>query len=336
MAFVEQRGFTENLPESLLSMSSPPIAFEPHPEADTRAPLRAAGPGMLHTVTPALAVAAVYCLTAWAGMRLPFPGTQVSALWLGNAILLATLLLVPRRQWWMYLLFCFAARLLVSLPVREPSTIAAVIQYAANCSTALVGALVLPAIVPGLRRIDCLRTALALILVGGVLAPLSSSVLLSTLLGFLNHDDTFWLTTLARTLTNSFAILTIVPIALHAAAWIRGTEHSVRPARVLEASLLAVSLITLGTLGLIVPNAAIEHSAAFLYLPFALLLWAAVRFGVAGSAASALLLGILAICGQLYQIGPFLTESPNQSAISVSLFLVLISMTMLLLPAALE
>ena len=336
MAFVEQRGFTENLPESLLSMSSPPIAFEPHPEADTRAPLRAAGPGMLHTVTPALAVAAVYCLTAWAGMRLPFPGTQVSALWLGNAILLATLLLVPRRQWWMYLLFCFAARLLVSLPVREPSTIAAVIQYAANCSTALVGALVLPAIVPGLRRIDCLRTALALILVGGVLAPLSSSVLLSTLLGFLNHDDTFWLTTLARTLTNSFAILTIVPIALHAAAWIRGAEHSVRPARVLEAGLLAVSLFTLGTLGLIAPNAAIEHSAAFLYLPFALLLWAAVRFGVAGSAASALLLGILAICGQLYQIGPFVSESPNQSAISVSLFLVLISMTMLLLPAALE
>src|SRR5580704_17077577 len=79
-----------------------------------------------------------------------------------------------------------------------------------------------------------------------------------------------------------------------------------------------------------------EHSAAMLYAPFAVLLWTSVRFGVSGSCASVLILGILAIVGMLNQTGPFVAPGPYQSAISLLLFLVLTSMTMLLLCSALE
>jgi signal transduction histidine kinase/integral membrane sensor domain MASE1 len=294
------------------------------------------GADTLHALTPAVLVAIVYGLTAWVGVRLQFPGAGVSMLWLGNAVMLAALLLAPRRQWWLYLLLCLPAHLLVLLPGDEVSALRALVQYAVNCTTALIGALALTAVAPDLYRIERVRSAVALILLGGLLAPLSTSLLLATALVVLDLSQTFWLTTYARTATNSFAILTVVPLVLHAAAWARNAEHSLPPARATEAGLLTVGLLTLGSLGFIAPQFAIEHSAAVLYAPFAVLLLAAVRFGVAGSCASMLLLGTLSIFGLLGPSGAYVGESPNQSAISVTLFLVLTSASMLLLPAALE
>jgi PAS domain S-box-containing protein len=325
--------------QQLLNVLSAATGLEADQEAGehlSSGPARTRGTSSVGAVTPALAVAAAYWLAGWVGIRHPFPDAGVSALWAGNAVLLAALLLAPRSDWWLYLLFSFAAHLLLLPPGDEASAIRATVWYALNCATALIGALTLVAVVPDLRRIDRVRTAVALILLGGLLAPLSTSVLLSTALGVLDHSKSFWLTTMARTLTNSFAILTIVPLTLQAAAWARSENHSILPARPAEAGLLGVSLITLGSLGFIAPQFAIEHSAAVLYAPFAALLWAAVRFGVTGSCASVLFLGILSILGLLNQTGAYVGESPNQSAISVSLFLVLTCMSMLLLPAALE
>ena len=284
----------------------------------------------------ALVVAGAYWLTGWVALRLPFPGTSISALWLPNSVLLAALLLARRRDWWIYLLLCLPVQLALERTADDIWVTRALIHYVVNCATALIGALALAAIVPQLRRVERVRTGVALVLIGGVLAPLSTSVLFSISLVVVDHSPTFWLTTIARTLTNSFATLNVVPLVLHAVAWVRQGDHSVSPARAAEGSLLAVSLLTLGVLAFIAPQAVSEHSSALLYAPFAVLLWASVRFGVSGSCASVLILGFLAIVGLLNQTGPFVAPGPYQSAISLLLFLVLTSMTMLLLSAALE
>ena len=297
---------------------------------------RGRGAEILRAAGPALAVAALYGLAAWIGVRARFPGAGLSVLWLGNALLLGVLLLTQRRDWWLYLLLCLPAHLLAVLPADDLATVRALISFAANCATALIGALALSAVVPDLQRIDRVRTAVALILIGGLLAPLFTSVLLAAAFIVLDHGQSFWLTMSARSLTNAFAILTLVPLILHANAWVRRRDRSFLPARAAEGGLLAVSLCTLGILGFIAPQAANEHSAVLLYAPFAVLLWAAVRFGVSGACAAVLTLGALAISGLLHQTGPFVSEGPMQSAVSLLLFLVLTAMTMLLLPAALE
>ena len=60
---------------------------------------------LARTLLAAAAVAVSYAATAWLGHAYIFPGARVSALWLPNAILLAALLLAPRRDWWIYLAF---------------------------------------------------------------------------------------------------------------------------------------------------------------------------------------------------------------------------------------
>ena len=208
---------------------------------------------LARTLLAAAAVAVSYAATAWLGHAYIFPGARVSALWLPNAILLAALLLAPRRDWWIYLAFVLCAHflvlpLLVSLPPDR-----AVIGYVGNCATALVGALALSAFVPDIRRIDSLRTAIAFVLLAGVFAPLCTSLLVAAAAVAAGISMTFWWTTIARSLSNAFAILTVMPLILHGTAWLRRGDGTIHSARATEASVLAIALATLGILAFVAP-----------------------------------------------------------------------------------
>jgi PAS domain S-box-containing protein len=284
----------------------------------------------------AAGVAALYAATAWLGMAYIFPGARVSALWFPNAILLAALLLTRRRDWWIYLAFVLLAHflilpLLVSLPPDR-----AVIGYVGNCATALVGALALAAFVPGIRRIDSLRTAVAFILLAGIFAPLCTSLLVAAAAVAVGLTTTFWWTTIARSLSNAFAILTVVPLMLHGAAWLRLRDRTIHSARATEASVLAIALATLGILSFVAPDRYDDFSPALLYAPFAILVWGTVRFGVPGACGPVLLLGVLATWGALNQTGPFAAHSPADNTLALLVFLVITSGSLLLLAAVFE
>jgi PAS domain S-box-containing protein len=287
-------------------------------------------------VGAATCVAVAYYLTARLGKELRLPATHVSVLWLPNSIVLSTLLLARRRHWWLYLALLLPAHLLAIQPDSETATIRAAIQYLANCATALMGASALLAIVPRFYRFERLRTAAAFILIAGILVPLSTSVLLAAALVLLDGSGPFWLTAAVRTLTNSFANLTVVPLVLHAAAWLRAGNRTIHAARAAEALLLTLSVTTFGYLGFLAPQRFGEHSVVLLYAPFAPLLWAAVRFRVVGSSASVLALAIVALWVALNQAGPFLPQFSGPNVVSLLLLLVLTATTLLLLPAALE
>jgi PAS domain S-box-containing protein len=260
----------------------------------------------------------------------------VSALWFPNAILLAALLLSRRREWWIYLAFVLAAHFLVlPLLVKLPPD-RAVIGYVGNCATAVVGALALSAFVPGIRRIDSLRTAITFILLAGIFAPLCTSLLVAAAAVAVGVSTTFWWTTIARSLTNAFAILTLVPLILHGAAWLREGNATIHSARGAEASVLTIALATLGILAFVAPDGYNNLSPALLYAPFAILVWGTVRFGVAGACGPVLLLGVLATWGALNQTGPFAAHSPADNTVALLLFLVITSGSLLLLAAVLE
>jgi len=79
-----------------------------------------------------------------------------------------------------------------------------------------------------------------------------------------------------------------------------------------------------------------ELPPALLYLPLPFLLWAAIRFGPKGSSAVFLLVSLFEIWAAIGGHGPFATQSPENNALSVQLFLILASMPLLFLPALIK
>ena len=281
----------------------------------------------------AACVAFAYYLGAVLGdaLALPFPPARM--FWISNAILLAALILSKRKDWWIYVGLTLPAHLLVQLNAAPLLVVA--IQYVVNCSTALIGAFALSALAPDTRRFDSLKSILVLIAFGAVLAPITTSVLLAAAFVALGVLEEFWIAAMARILTNSFAVLTLVPLIVHAAARIRATGRSLPALRAGETCLLVVTLATLGIMVFAAPVLDTAQSTALLYAPLPVLLWAAMRYGVVGACGSMLLLGALGLWGLSNESGPFISQSPVLDALSVILYLVVMSIPLLLLAAAL-
>jgi PAS domain S-box-containing protein len=288
---------------------------------------------MTRTLAAAVLVGLAYAATARLAAALIFPGARVSALWFPNAILLGALLLARRRDWWIYLALALPAHVLALLPIGL-TPVQALIGYVGNCVTAVLAALALAALVPDMQRIDRLRTAVIFVLVTGVLAPCCTSLLVAAATVASEVNTSFWWTATARWLSSAFAILTLVPLMLHGAAWLRRGNAAIPAARAAEASVLLVALATLGILTFVARDN--ELSPAMLYASFAILLWGTVRFGVPGACAPVLLLGVLATWGALNQEGPFAAHSSADNALALLLFLVITSGSLLLLAAVIE
>jgi PAS domain S-box-containing protein len=307
-----------------------------HTAQSARLTSRLFAPDTAGTLIAATAVAVAYAATARLGAVLVFPGASVSALWLPNAILLAALLLARRPTWWIYLVLVLPAHLLVQPLLVSVPPAHAVIGYVGNCCTALFGALVLRAVIPGRRPIDRIRTTVLFILLAGALVPVCTSAFVAAAAVALHVAATFWLTAVARTLSNAFAILTLVPLILYGASWVRQGCAPIRARSAAEAGLLVIALVAVANLAFVAPRSVTVFSSALLYAPFVLLLLAAVRFGVIGACGSVLILGVLATWGALNHSGPLVGQSPGEQVISLLLFLVLTSVSLLLLAAALE
>jgi PAS domain S-box-containing protein len=277
-----------------------------------------------------------YYATAQLGHALSLPGASVSALWFPNAVVLAALLLTARRFWWVCLLAVLPVHLLAQVPLADVSLRQISIQYVMNCSTALIAALAFLHFMTETSRFDQVRSTLLLVLFGGVLAPLSTSVVMAAAFLAFDVNDTFWLTASARALTNTFAILTLVPLVVHGADWLRSKHLEFRWQRTTEVCLMLLCVIGSGLIAFVLPRGSVGANAALLSVPLPALLWAAVRFGVVGISSSAILLGTLATWAAFGRHGPHSPSAIVQNTLSVVLFLVMTYVPLLLLATALE
>ena len=75
---------------------------------------------------------------------------------------------------------------------------------------------------------------------------------------------------------------------------------------------------------------------ALIYAPVPFLFWAAIRLGPLGTSASLLTVALFAVWGTIHGHGPFVTASPEESALSTQLFLIMLSITLLLLSSVVE
>jgi len=104
--------------------------------------------------------------------------------------------------------------------------------------------------------------------------------------------------------------------------------------RFLEAAALTVGLLV--TCALIFTHAFPQAHVpvVLLYAPFPFLLWAGVRFGPGGTAATLLVLALFSIWATIHAEPPFDTSSPRQNALLLQLFLLFTEIPMLTLGAA--
>ena len=290
-------------------------------------------PLLLRTIVAVGGFAVVHYLAALLGDNLIFPGTPVSVFWPASAVLLAALLVAPRRTWWLFVLAVLPGYLLIVVPRGIPPRVV-LIQLLGNCGLALLGAVVIHRLVGAPRRFDRLGAMALFILVGAVVIPVVMSGSVAGAFASIGWSRNFWLTWRVRSLSNALAVLTVTPLLIVLLDRIM-SRAPIRWRRIVEVAALLGTLTGIGFFLFATPAGA-GASPALLYVPLPFLLWATVRFGVGGVCVSVLALGGLSLWGAVRGYGPFLTQAPAENATSMLLFLNVAAASLLMLAALLE
>ena len=275
-----------------------------------------------------------YYLGSKLGFLLTFHPHPVSVLWPPNSILLAALVLTPVRTWWFLLLAALPAHCLSQIQSNVPPLMI-LCYFISNSCEALTGAGFLRWLCCGSVRFDSVRCVSYFCVFGGIVGPFLSSFLDA---GFVTLNQWgsggYWEIWRIRFFSNVLTALTFVPVII---SWFT-PRNTVRPRgnqwHYLEAALVFGGLVATCV-------AALYYEPPFakpviLYGPLPFLLWAALRFGARGSATAILTISCLAIWSAAHGHGPFTAESPEENALAIQLFLIVMAIPFLYLAAVIE
>ena len=273
-----------------------------------------------------------YYLGSQLGFTLTFQPHPVSVLWPPNSILLAALLLTPPRAWTILLLAALPAHIIVQLQSHIPVPMM-FCYFISNSCEALIGAVCIRYLVRGPVRFNSLRTTAIFCIFGALAGPFLSSFLDA---GFvkLNHWGTgqYWEIWQIRFFSNILTALTFAPAIL---VWFaRPVPRQMPFKRWREACLLFILLLGLC-------YAALYHEVPpadpVLYCGLVLLLlWAALRLGARGTLSATLVITFLTIWSAAHGHGPFTTDTPEENARSIQVFLIVMAIPFLFLTAGVE
>jgi signal transduction histidine kinase len=278
-----------------------------------------------------VAVAAVYLLTAKAGLRLTMVQANATPVWPPTGVALAALLLLGLRCWPGVLLGALAA----NATTAGTPLAAAVLIAGGNTLAGVAGAV-------GLRRlwrfdpaIRSWRDLRALLLFGVLATPLLSAsngtmqVLAFGMAGAAALADVWriWYS------GDALGILVVAPFLLVLGARGIGRLPSRRRVEgaVLAAATLAACLLVFGQ-----RPAATSLGAGLAFTVFPLVLWAAVRYGVAGAATTTLVVSAAAVVGTVLRQGPFAAQALHRQLPLLQLFIGVVAVTGLVLAVLIE
>ncbi len=207
--------------------------------------------------------------------------------------------------------------------------------FISNSCEALIGAGCVRYLIDRPVRFDRLGNVGIFIFFAAFLAPFLSSFLDSAFVAINQFgQDSYWQVWRIRFTSNVLATLTLVPLIVtwrvEGIAWL----GRIRRARLLEAGFLLLGLLWVNII--VFYKSAPTADSTLLYLPLPFLLWAGVRFGSRGASAAICTLTFLAIWSAGHGYGPFSTKSPEENALSIQMFLIVMSVPLLLLAAVME
>ena len=281
----------------------------------------------LGTAILAISIVMVSYLSGWTAERFLLSRQVVSAIYTGNALLVAVLLLVSRRTWPLLIAADVLGAALHGLHVGLKPRVLVLIITGATIGN-LIAALGLQYCFNGVPRLNTLKGFSKYLLVAVVLAPLVAS-----LVGAAAVQDFYWTNWRMWYFSEALAFLTITPAILGCV--------SIRPVRtselfpfLAEFALLLGSVVLLSSLVAFVRWNTNPAALLFCFVPF--LLWAAFRFGSFGVSCSIVVIAFLSIWGNVHGRGPFVVSDPFQSVQSLQLFLLSAAIPFMVLAALVE
>jgi PAS domain S-box-containing protein len=275
-----------------------------------------------------------YYLGCKIGFALTLTPHPVSVLWPPNSILVAALLLTPPRIWGFVLLAAFPAHLAAQLQSHVPPLMI-LCWFISNSCEAVIGAGLTRYLVGGPIRFTTLRNVGIFCLCVVVIGPFLSSFLDAAFVVWNNWgNDSYWELIRIRLFSNALAALIVVPLVV---TWATTGIQSLRTGRLsryLEACALFVGLFLVSYA--VLYEFGSEADSALLFLPLTFLLWAAVRFGSLGASTAILVVSFLAVWSAAHQHGPFSGGPPEQDALSIQIFLIVLAIPLLFLATVIE
>jgi integral membrane sensor domain MASE1 len=271
-------------------------------------------------VLTTLAVAFLYYVAGRLGLLggLTVEGVTVTPLWPPTGVAVAALLVYGLSVWPGIALGSFFV--IASLTTPGPG---ALITVAGNTIAPVCACLMLRK--AGFRLgITRVRDGLALVFLGGLGAMLISAttgVGLRVVTGSMETRD-FWSVWLAWWVGDAMGVLLVTPLLLVLA----GAAGPVELSRWKE-------MLSLGLAALIIVPVAVLGELSLLFLVFPLLIWAALRFQLAGSLACALFASVLTTIEANTQQGAFLGLSAVEVMVKLQAFNGATALTALMLSA---
>jgi signal transduction histidine kinase/integral membrane sensor domain MASE1 len=308
---------------------------EPASDAPLTVPPAASTAPLFGTVVRILATGVSYYLATRIAWLLCFPDSKVSLFFPPHAVLVSILLLVPTRHWWAYTLAAACSHFFATQQEHWPTL------YALHCEVfdAVKNVLAAAAIrmfVKSPFHLMNAREATIFVLIAVVIVPFGTAFW-GAAFTLSNHFGThYWVEWRNLGVSNGVTAIVLVPVFLIGAHQLYTKRIRAAPRRVLEACVLAVSVFTVGYLAFDRLPAGPDTSPALLYAPVPVLIWAALRFGFGGLSTSMLAITILAISGTMQGRGPFLTQTPEENAFALQLFLLMVATPLVLLAVAIE
>ncbi|WP_330237747.1 MASE1 domain-containing protein [Streptomyces sp. NBC_00525] len=267
------------------------------------------------------AVAAVYYGSARLGLlrEVTVHGAVVTPLWPPTGVALGALLCLGVRVWPGIAIGSLVVVTVLSGTVR-PAT---AVTVAASTLAPLCAYLMLRR--AGFRvELDRLRDGIVLVFLGGMLPMVISATAGA---GMLVADEKipsadFWSVWAAWWAGDAMGVLMVTPMVL--------VLRRARPPRLSDRWVEAGALSVVAVVAAVV---ATQSTLSMIYLVFPILIWAALRFQLAGTAPCALLVSVLAVLAGTARNGPFQEHTMVEVMISLTVLNGAVSLTALLLAA---
>ena len=289
-----------------------------------------AGRAEVLSVRPSLArlslFALLYLLFAWVGYRFALIPSGGVTLWPPSGLFLGALLLTDKRHWAWYVLAGLPAEFTAATWWFDFPPAASLPIYVGNALEALCSAWLIRRWFDHPFRLADLRSVMALCLIGGSVGPAVSATLGSATLAVLGMQP-FTVGWALWWVGDASGVLLFAPLVLISAEWFTAPPRW-SMGRLVE--FCGVALFFLATSYL-----SLSGRFPFAYIVIPALIWAALRFHLAGAAVASLVVALMTMAFTTAGLGPFASRqmSLESMQLAVQAFLGIVPFSMLVVAA---
>jgi len=291
------------------------------PATPAKAPWSVASIGLM------LALAIIYIVVAKISL-IPAPTDgNTSPIWPATGLGIAALLILGLRFWPFITIGAFA-----TVMSTQAGFAAAAIIAVGNTLESVVAVFLLQRLVGFDRRLEHVRDVVWLMVLGGLIAPIVSTVIGVAALRYAGQVNVGISETLIWWSGNVAGCLLAAPLLL---SWLGEPLRRPTALRLLEAIALAACVVVIGELvfGFVVGVGSVAYPLTFAIFPP--LVWASIRFGHRGASSVACVFALMAVVATLAGAGPFssYSSSVTEKVAFLSAFIFAISATGMVLSA---